>query len=473
MTLESGDGVKRWQKTRVAIKVIMFVLLSIALHHARANHIAEEITFQSGDVTLYGTILIPDGEGPYPALVLVHGAGLGLREDYRKEAEAFASTGILTLIYDKRTQGYSATGTGGRSYALLADDVLEAVKTLQSRKDINKVGLWGLSEGAWVAPLAASHSDEIDFLVLVGASGVPPAQQEAWHIENKLRHQGVSGSLVYAVTRSFMRLLVAAELFPEARYNPMPVLDNLQQPILALWGAMDCTAVPAESAQIMQAALESRGRSNYIIMFFSNADHELYQTPDGFLQHEKFASGYIEKVSAWVHSITKGEVPGSSIDQLPLQERKSPASVVQLPWYESGGWLQLGIFIFLVIAFMSYLFTTLVRYLQRRRIQKAQLHWLAYGLAITGLISVLGLFVYLFLLFMSNFMVGPLLAGRTIPWLILQLLAVMTSVLTISLLLSWLRHKSISKQESLQLTFLLMGGLLFIPWAFYWKLLIP
>jgi uncharacterized protein len=471
MTLHSNDGIIWWRNTRVAI-VIMFVLLSIALHHARANHLTEDITFQNGDVTLYGTILIPDVEGPYPALVMVHGAGLGLREDYRKEAEAFADAGILTLIYDKRTQGYSATGMGGRSYALLADDVLEAVKTLQARKDISNVGLWGLSEGAWVAPLAASRSDEIDFLVLVGAAGVPPAQQEAWHIENRLRHQGVSGSLVYAVTRSFMRLLVSADLFPEARYNPVPVLEKLQQPILALWGAMDRTAPPAESAQIMQDALGRGGQVAYTIKFFPDANHDLRQTPDGFLQAEALVASYIETVAVWVHNVVNGEVPGSSVDELPLQERTSPASVIQLPWYEAGGWLQLGLFVFLVLAFVLYLLTTLIRYLRRSRIGY-QPHWLALGLAITGLITLVGLFVYLFLLFTSNLTVGTLLAGRTIPWIVLQLLAVVTSVLAISLLLSWLRHKSISKQQSLRLAFLLMGGLLFIPWAFYWKLLLP
>jgi uncharacterized protein len=177
-----------WQKTRVVIGVIIVIFGSVQIRATTFSE--EEIVFQSGEVILHGTILIPEGQELHPAMALIHGAGLGLRESYRKEAEAFASAGILTLFYDKRTRGYSATGAGGRSYALLADDALAAVQTLRAREDVNAamVGLWGLSEGAWIAPLAASRSDEVAFLVLVGASGVPPAQQEAWSMENSLRH---------------------------------------------------------------------------------------------------------------------------------------------------------------------------------------------------------------------------------------------------------------------------------------------
>jgi fermentation-respiration switch protein FrsA (DUF1100 family) len=92
----------------------------------------EEVGFRSGDVTLSGTVLVPDGEGRHPAIALVHGAGP--RERNRLEGEAFARRGILTLIYDKRTEGYSQFE---RSYELLADDALAAVRTLRGRPDVD------------------------------------------------------------------------------------------------------------------------------------------------------------------------------------------------------------------------------------------------------------------------------------------------------------------------------------------------
>src|SRR5690606_8962646 len=137
----------------------------------------------------------------------------------------FSAHGIATLMYDKRTEGYSATGIGeqSRSFSLLADDVLAAVQALRSDQIIhpNKIGLWGLSEGAWVAPLAASKSSDVAFVVAVSASGVPPIQQTAWALENLLRHQGVtSSSMLQSITQNGMRFMVSAGMFAEATYNP-------------------------------------------------------------------------------------------------------------------------------------------------------------------------------------------------------------------------------------------------------------
>lgn len=285
------------------------------LANATPNGFDEEaVRFRSGRVVLEGTLLRPAGRGPHPALAMVQGAGLGRRGAQRREAEAFARSGLVTLIYDKRRQGYSASGVGSRSYRLLADDALAAVRTLRTRAGVDpaKVGLWGLSEGAWVASLAAARSEGVAFLVLVGASGVPPAQQQAWAAETALRHRGVSGSLLIA-TRSYVRLLVAAGLFPEATYDPVPALARVRQPVLALWGAQDRVAVPAESARIMQAVFEENGQQHYTLHFFSNANHDLRVSPDGYVEHKSFAPGYLALVASWIAQVADGEPPGPSV----------------------------------------------------------------------------------------------------------------------------------------------------------------
>lgn len=130
------------------------------------------ITVSDG-ATRHGTVVAPaDIAAPGPAMVLVHGGGAGPREWLRQEAEAFARAGIVTLIYDKRTDGYTLTQ---RSYQRLADDALAAVRRLRTWPgvDPDRVGLWGVSEGGWVAPLAAVASEEVAFVITVGASGVP------------------------------------------------------------------------------------------------------------------------------------------------------------------------------------------------------------------------------------------------------------------------------------------------------------
>lgn len=104
-----------------------------------------------------------------------------------------------------------------RSFATLADDTLAAVRAPRERPAVDpaRVGLWGLSEGGWVAPLAASRSTEVAYLITVAGTGVPPAEQEAWAKANRLRHAGVSGSLLTPYAAKGTRLAADAGLLPE------------------------------------------------------------------------------------------------------------------------------------------------------------------------------------------------------------------------------------------------------------------
>lgn len=436
----------------------------------------EEIHFRSGDVTLSGTVLVPKRAGLHPAIALVHGSGPGPRELNRREAEAFAREGIVTLIYDKRTKDYSMLE---RSYELLGNDALAAVRTLQARPEVDPamVGLWGLSEGTWVAEIAASRSGEVAFLVLVGPSGVPPAQQEAWRLENVLHHHGIAGSMIRTVTRTWISLLVAADMFPEATHDPVPVLETLQQPILALWGEHEQSSPPAESARIIREALERGGNHRYTIRFIPNADHELHVSPDGFTRRETFAPGYVDTVTSWVKGVARGETPSPSTSVPPLQQRLSPDTVIQIPWYESGGWLQLIAFLLLALGFASYPVAAFVCWLRQRRSHRARSATgrLAAWLACTGLVAVLGLFGYLsFLIISPENELGFVIAGRPLPWLALQALALTTVVLSVLLASHWwlARHKT-SRWEGVHIGILLDCCVVFVVWGVYWGLLVP
>ena len=314
----------------------------------------EELRFTNGGVTLSGTVLVPEGSPPdrKSAIVLVHGAGPGPREQYRQEAEAFARAGVVTLIYDKRTAGYSQLE---RSYELLAGDALEAVRALRARPDVapHAVGLWGLSEGGWVVPIAAARSPAVAFVVLVAATGVPPAQQHAWYLENELRRQGVDGSLVAAFARTWTRQLAGAGLFAEAHHDPVPSLEGVRQPVLALWGAHDRVEPAAESARIVREALERGGNTRYTLRFFPDAEHGLRVSPDGFIVHDRLAPGYPELVTSWIAAVAGGQAPGPSADRPPTQERPS-RPLAPLAWWEAG-WVQLGAMASLVLVFGAYL----------------------------------------------------------------------------------------------------------------------
>lgn len=199
-----------------------------------------DVSFQgSNGVTLHGTIVSSGAAGDSaatPGIVLVHGSGTGQRDKYTQEAEAFARAGITALIYDKRVEGYSITQ---RDYSMLADDALAGVRLLQQQTGVDpeRVGLWGLSEGGWVVPIAAA-SDDVAFLVLVGAPGMAPVQQTVWAATNNLLHAGVTGSVIDRFVPGIFRLLVDAEQFPQAYYDPKPALERVRQPVLAIWGGL-------------------------------------------------------------------------------------------------------------------------------------------------------------------------------------------------------------------------------------------
>src|SRR5437660_4929794 len=129
----------------------------------------EQVVFHNGEVRLAGTLLLPRADKRVPAVVFVHGAAYHERQDNREEAEFFARRGIAALIYDKRGCGVSTGDWTAASQHDLAEDALAAVLLLKGRPEIDAghIGLWGMSQGAGIIPLAAVRSPDVAFLIAV------------------------------------------------------------------------------------------------------------------------------------------------------------------------------------------------------------------------------------------------------------------------------------------------------------------
>ncbi|MYT33911.1 alpha/beta hydrolase family protein [Streptomyces sp. MspMP-M5] len=421
--------------------------------------------FRSGDVTLHGTVTAPAGPARRrrPGIVLVHGSGPETRAKYRAEAQAMAQSGFVVLSYDKRTTGYSLTQ---RSYAQLAEDALAGVRLLHGRADVDplKVGLWGFSEGGWVVSLAASRSAQVSYVVLVGASGVSPARQSAWYLENRLRHEGVAGSLLRTVSVTGTRFVSGAGLLPEANYDPLPALRRLRQPVLAIWGD-DHQSPPAESAAAIEKALRDSGNTDVTLRFFPHADHKLHTSADGFQRGEQLVPGYVDTIASWVagqgHRIN---------DALPHQTRRSHA-LAPLPEY-LGPAAQTAAFVLMVVSFAAHLLGELVRRL-RRRPCAAGVGWTSRWLAAAGLTTLLGFLGYLGFVTIT-LTTGPMLGNRPIIWLVLQLLTAGTALAAVATAVGWWRVRaSVSRRTNVQLGLLGLASALFLPWALFWGLATP
>ncbi|MDX1578159.1 MAG: alpha/beta hydrolase, partial [Gemmatimonadota bacterium] len=145
----------------------------------------EDIVFDSGEVSLEGTLTLPPTPGPHPAAVLITGSGPQNRDEellgfpiFRVIADHLTREGIAVLRYDDRGVGGSTGSVSASTTADFADDALAAVARLAEHPAIasDRIGLLGHSEGGVVAPLAASRSDAVAFAVLLAGTSVPGAE---------------------------------------------------------------------------------------------------------------------------------------------------------------------------------------------------------------------------------------------------------------------------------------------------------
>lgn len=451
----------------LATTCLMALLPIASVRAAPAGLIEQDITFTSGELTMHGAIIAPAAASVSrrPGMVMVHGSGRVLREGYRREAESFARSGIVTLIYDKRRKQSELD----LDFSLLADDALAGLNALRSRADVDpaKTGLWGVSEGGWVAPLAASRSADVAFVVIVGGPGMPPEQQQSWNLTNRLTGAGVSGSLLDTVSRTTLGLLVGAGMFPESGYDPVPVLERVTQPVLGLWGDLDRVIPGAESMRVFQKAFDRGGNTHYTLRAVPGADHTMRLSPDGFRMSDEISPAYLEQVGSWVTGLAAGP-PAASTGPPSQQDRQSE------PVEPGSPWLNIAAVAVLLLAFTSYGLSAAIRRLRGHR-GAPPVRRPARWLATTGLLSVLGLFGYLgYLASTGAKSVDTVVFGRPVPWLVLQFLALGVVAATVStIVMSWRAKSELSATHRVRLGLLVAGGVVFVPWALHWGLLLP
>jgi len=128
------------------------------------------------------------------AIVALHGASEGERSWYlyRHLHDVLPPAGIGVLTFDRRGDGESTGSPSRGRFTVQADDAVAFVDEL----DVERVGLWGISQGGWVAPLAATRAPGIAFLVLLASTGVTPAAQMRYAVAEQLRRAGFGSDAV-------------------------------------------------------------------------------------------------------------------------------------------------------------------------------------------------------------------------------------------------------------------------------------
>jgi hypothetical protein len=247
--------------------------------------------------------------------------------------------------------------------------------------------------------------------------------------------------------------------------------QQVRQPVLAQWGELDRDSVPVDSSRIIHSALDRGGNPRHITRIVPDVNHNLHVTAnDGFDRLPRLMAGYGDYEAAWIVD-PPHTMPGTTV---PPSPNPQPSARILTPpaWYHET-WLQLAMMLMPLVAFASHPLATARRI--RRRAGRCKPPPPARWLALLGASTIVGTHAYLlFLLVTAAKITGPVVLGRPILWLTLQLLAVATLTATAAVALCWRRHhRDIGPADRIRFTLLTIGGILFVPWAISWGLLGP
>jgi pimeloyl-ACP methyl ester carboxylesterase len=309
----------------------------------------EEVKFLNGNAELSGTLLLPKDRGSYPAVVITHGSSPNERSAYRSWGRRFANAGIAALIYDKRGSGRSTGNTRSASMEDLADDAIAGVNFLRARSDIDamKIGVAGHSQGGWIAPLAATRSKDVAFVIASAAAAVTPAEQSIYHRAGVMRAEGISEAEIEKATKlreklyEMNRKILAGEPYEDQRvaisqelaankdarwfgpaelppqltgdvpplgalrllfFDPVPVWEKVSVPTLVVWGDKDFVVPVEKSRSIIERA--QAANKSLTIRVFPNVDHgNNLVSVDGKWDFPRVSTEVESSMVEWVRTI--------------------------------------------------------------------------------------------------------------------------------------------------------------------------
>jgi uncharacterized protein len=266
---------------------------------------AEEVKYvnaKAAGVELAGTLTLPEGKGPFPAVILISGSGPQDRDEqvighkpFLVLADHLTRKGLAVLRFDDRG---TAKSTGDFSKATTEDfatDVEAGIAYLKSRADIaaKKIGLLGHSEGGIVAPMVAARSTDVAFVVLIAAPGEPLADILPVQLRLVLKAQGATDDAIAkaaaAQKKTLDAILTGDESAPGSspwiryllKYDPRPTLEKVKVPVLAVNGGKDLQVPPSTNLTGVRTALEKGGNRHVKAVELPGLNHLLQKAQTG------------------------------------------------------------------------------------------------------------------------------------------------------------------------------------------------
>lgn len=333
----------------VGVVILSAVLtLSFGANSARAQqnvpYAEKDVTFKNGDISLSGTLSLPTGNGPFPAVILISGSGPSDRDEslkpiaeiqpFRLLADHLTRHGIAVLRYDDRGVGKSTGVNATATSADFATDAEAALTFLQVQPEINPkfIGLLGHSEGGLIAAMIAARNPNVAFVISMAG---PAVNGYDLLLKQEARIQAASGLTKEqieqnsAITRKMLDLTKAQDwaalekfvldtvtsqlqALPEAQrkaigdlnayaqkvtaeqmvqlkgwmyffvtYDPMKDWERIRIPVLGLFGDLDMQVDADQNAPALEAALKRAGNLDFSVVRFAKANHLFQEATTG------------------------------------------------------------------------------------------------------------------------------------------------------------------------------------------------
>ena len=336
-----------------------------------------DTAFESSGVKLVGRLVLPNGSGKVPVVVLVHGSEQDSALDSYALQRMFPAQGIGAFVYDKRGTGVSG-GTYTQNFNVLAEDAIAAMKEAKrlAGARLGRIGYQGGSEGGWVVPLAANRAP-VDFAIVsfglavtvleedqesvaldmyfhhhsaadtvkalelarAGEHVVETGGKEGYETFDALRqkykseswYKDVHGDFIFVVMpldREQIENAIAHE-FSFVRttpfhYEPMPTLRASTTPQLWVLGSDDLEAPSAETAKRIKSLI-AQGKS-YTLAVYPGAEHGMTEyelNAKGERVSTRFAPGYFQMMADFIRDGRTARHYGNAQITQPVAPRTS------------------------------------------------------------------------------------------------------------------------------------------------------
>lgn len=316
----------------------------------------EIVVFYNDTIKLSGTLMKPKREGIIPVVVFTHGSNPDTRDVYYGAAIQFVKKGIAALIYDKRGVGESVGGdheTAGITG--LAEDAISGIRMLKERGDIDSkhMGIFGHSQGGWIAPMAAVLSRDVAFVITSAASAVSAADQSVYHRMNVMRQEGYNETEVLRAAAIRRRMNDATKLcatdqnaaiealkrssseirtvrqekwfgsaaLPESLHigcpeklmmellftNPSEIWNKVKIPTYLVWGERDIV-VPVDKHTTIVETLKESGNHSVTVKLIPNVNHSItIVNSSGEWDFPREPPNYFGDMADWVNSLSSGK----------------------------------------------------------------------------------------------------------------------------------------------------------------------